>query len=124
MAGWAGGKWLAGKNSPVPEDLTLKRKGRGRDCHSALCRLAGWAKPVCSGKARNDVMGRFGLQQQETTECLHWLAEPSGLFFLHFLSLSVSSDSNTMKRDSPLRPGKAEGRPPGETASFPAQSAR
>lgn len=46
------------------------------DCHSALGMLAGWAKPVCSGKARNDVMGRFGLQQQETTECLYWLAEP------------------------------------------------
>lgn len=47
-----------------------------RHCHSALGRLAVWVELVCSGKARNDVMGRFGLQQQETTECLHWLAEP------------------------------------------------
>lgn len=33
------------------------------------------------------------------------------LFFLHFLSLSVSSDSNTMKRDSLPRLGKVERRP-------------
>lgn len=36
---------------------------------------------------------------------------PGGLFFLHFLSLSVSSDSNTMKKDSLHRLGKSEGRP-------------
>lgn len=50
---------LAGRNSPVPEYLTLEKKGG--NCYSALGRLAGWAKLVCSGKARNDVMGRFGL---------------------------------------------------------------
>lgn len=48
----------------------------GCNYHSALGRLEDCAKPVCSGKDRNDVMGRFGLQQQETTECLHWLVEP------------------------------------------------
>lgn len=70
-------------------------------------------------------MGHFGLQQQETTECLHWLLEPRQpfFFFFHFLSLSVSSNSNTMKRDSLPRAGKAEGKPPGEIAPSPAQRA-
>lgn len=65
---------MAQRSYPVPEDIILV--GEGGNYHSALGRLADWAKPVCSGKDRNDVIGRFGLQQQETTECLHWLVEP------------------------------------------------
>lgn len=43
------------------------------------------------------------------------LQSTGSLFFLHFLSLSVSSNSNTMKKDSLPRAEKAEGRPPRET---------
>lgn len=47
------------------------------------------------------------------------LQSPGSLFFLHFLSLSVSSNSNTMKRDS-LPWGRESGREaPRRNSPFP-----
>lgn len=122
MSGWAGGEWLAQKSSPVPEDLTLVGKGV-----TDTQLWAGWQNGL-----RQCVLERpgmmswdaLGYNNRKPLSVYIGLQSPGSLFFLHFLSLSVSSDSNTMKRDSLPRPGKAEGRIPGETAPFLAQRAR
>jgi len=107
---------LAWRNFRVPGDLTLVGKGV-----TATQPWADWQAGLSLHVLERPVMmswDSLGCNNRKPLNVYIGSQSLAGLFFLYFLSLSVSSDSNTMKSGSLPRLGKAEGRPK-KKASFP-----